>query len=74
MEGNHLAVTCQLVCEPSISTYALIDNGATGYAFMDIGFARHHHLKLLPLRNPRQLEAIDGHPISSGLTTHYVRA
>ena len=76
MEGDHLVVACQLACDSPtvIPTHALVDNGATGYAFIDKDFARHHQLPLTPLRNPRQLEVIDGRPVSSGLITHFVRA
>jgi len=35
MDVSHLAVTCQLIGEKPIPTHALIDNGATGYAFID---------------------------------------
>ena len=78
MEGDHLVVACQLACSDSptsvIPTHALVDNGATGYAFIDKDFARQHQLPLTPLRNARQLEVIDGRPVSSGLITHFVRA
>ena len=52
MDGSHLTVTCQVACEKPIPTYALIDNGATGYAFIDKDFACHHHLLQLPLKKP----------------------
>ena len=78
MEGDHLVVACQLACSDSptsvIPTHALVDNGATGYVFIDKDFARQHQLPLTPLRNTRQLEVIDGRPVSSGLITHFVRA
>ena len=54
----------------TIVTHALIDCGATGIAFIDEDFARHHQLPLIPLQYPRSLKVIDGHPISSGDITH----
>jgi len=73
IDGSHLAITCQVTCEKPIPTYALIDNGTTGYAFMDKDFACHHHLPQLPLKKPRCLEVIDGRLVSSGKITHYVK-
>ena len=72
MEGDHLVVTCQLARDPLsvVSSYALIDNGATGFAFMDEDFARRHQFPLIPLKQPRTLEVIDGRPIASGMFTH----
>jgi predicted aspartyl protease len=71
MDGKHVVVTCFLShSDQEIQTYALIDCGATGYAFVDKDFARHHQLPLRPLKNPRTLEVIDGHQISSGDITH----
>ena len=54
----------------TVATHALIDCGATGIAFIDEDFARHHQLPLTPLQYPRSLEVIDGRPISSGDITH----
>jgi len=73
MDGSHLAITYQIICEKPIFTHALIDNGATGYAFIDKDFVCHHHLPLLPLEKPRRLEVIDGRLVSSGKITHYVK-
>jgi predicted aspartyl protease len=71
MDGKHLVVTCFLShSDQEIQTYALIDGGATGYAFIDEDFAHHHQLPLHPLKNPHTLEVINGHQISSGIITH----
>ena len=71
MEGRHLVVLCKLSFgDQTIATHALIDCGATGIAFVDEDFARHHQLPLTPLQFPRSLEVINGHPISSGDITH----
>jgi len=71
MEGKHLVVLCNISFgNQTIATHALIDCGATGIAFIDKDFARHHQLPLTPLQYPRSLEVIDGRPISSGDITH----
>ena len=71
MDGNHFVVNCTLtVGTRSIPTFALIDCGATGLAFIDIDFMRQHSLPTTLLSTPRTLEVIDGRPISSGAITH----
>jgi len=71
MEGKHLVVLWNISFgNRTVATHALIDCGATGIAFVDEDFARHHQLPLTPLRYPRSLEVIDGCPISSGDITH----
>ena len=75
MQGDHLVVSCQLTTPViSLASHALIDNGATGFAFMDEEFAHRHHFPLIPLRKPLELEVIDGLPVASGLITHKVEA
>ena len=76
MEGDNLVVACQLACDSSsvVSPYALVDNGATGFTFMDEDIARRHQFPLILLKKPRTLEVIDGRPIVSGMITHLVRA
>jgi transposase InsO family protein len=74
MDGNHLVVTCSLSdSDNKIQTHALIDCGATGFAFIDEEFARQHHFPQYALRVPRALEVIDGRPILSGDITHIVK-
>jgi predicted aspartyl protease len=71
MDRKHLVITCFLShSDQEIQTYALIDCGATGYAFIDEDFAHHQQYPLCPLKNPHTLEVIDGHRISSGDITH----
>jgi transposase InsO family protein len=71
LDGKHLVITCTIIVnENSIRTYALIDCGATGIAFMDESFARRHQVPLEKLSQPRVLEVIDGRPIESGAITH----
>jgi hypothetical protein len=47
-----------------------IDCGATGSAFMDQDFARHHEITLQELQEMNQVEVIDGRMIESGDITH----
>jgi len=71
MEGKHLVITCSLtIGDQVIQTHALIDCGATGIAFMDQDFARHHEVPLRELKEKRQVEVIDGRTIESGDITH----
>jgi len=71
MEGRHLVITCSLtVRDQVIQTHALIDCGATGIAFMDQDFARHHEVPLKELKERRLVEVIDGRTIESGDITH----
>ena len=76
LEGEHLVVACQLACDSSkvIPCFTLLDDGATGLAFMDEVFARRHQFPLIPLKKPRDLKVIDGRPVVSGQITHIVCA
>ena len=66
-----MVVSCTLSYnETSIKTHALIDTGATGYAFMDKDFVSAHNIPTLELKKPRTIEVIDGRTISSGKVTH----
>ena len=74
MEGSHLVVICILKDSNfQLPTHALVDCGATGYAFIDEDFARHYNLPLYCLKTPRSLEFIDGRPIESGDVTHLTK-
>ena len=75
MDGGHIVVLVKLdnKSNKTFSSYALIDCGATGYAFVDEEFVRNHNLPLYKLKTPRSLEVIDGRPIESGLITHLTR-
>jgi len=47
MEGKHLVITCTLTMNnQEIPTHVLINCGATGIAFLDQDFARHHQIPL----------------------------
>jgi len=47
MEGKHLVLTCtSTMINQEIPTHVLIDCGATGIAFMDQDYARHHQIPL----------------------------
>ena len=74
LEGQHLVITCTITTESlPISTVALIDCGATGFAFIDESFAQRHNLPLQRLSTERNLEVIDGRPIDSGPITHVAK-
>jgi hypothetical protein len=61
MDGNHLIMIYTLsLNSKEIPTHALIDCGATGYAFIDQDFANRHQLPLHPQKTPHALEVIDG--------------
>jgi len=74
LDGNHIVISVELKDGPSsLPTHALVDCGATGYAFVDEEFARDHNLPLHKLKNPRSLEVIDGRPVESGNITHLMK-
>jgi len=74
MEGKHIVITCTLTMNnQEIPTYALIECGATGIAFMDQDYARHHQIPLQQLKKKRQVEVIDGRPLESGDITHITK-
>jgi predicted aspartyl protease len=75
MDGNHPVMMCTLSLNTKeIPTYALIDCGATGYAFIDQDFTNCHELPLYPLKTPDTLEVIDGWKIYSGDVMHIAEA
>jgi predicted aspartyl protease len=70
MDGEHLVVNCTIDDQGNeIRSHALIDSGATGFAFIDEEFTTSHGLPLYSLKDPQELEVIDGRPIESGLVT-----
>jgi hypothetical protein len=70
MESKHLVVKCSLkIGDKLIDTHTLIDCGATGIAFIDKDFVRHHQLEERKLKESRELEVIGGRPIESGIIT-----
>jgi len=73
-EGEHLFVAATLRNgDHSIHTPAMIDTGATGFAFIDENFVRQHKFPRYRLNPPRDLEVIDGRPIESGQITHLTK-
>src|SRR6266705_1362592 len=75
LEGRHIVMTCFLSFgDVTIQTHALIDCGATGFAFVDENFARQHMIPQTELKKPRTVEVIDGRPIASGSITHLAKA
>ena len=74
MEEHHMIVTCTLQDNTKVlSTYALIDCRATGYAFIDEEFARRNNFPLFKLVTPRSLVIIDSRPVESGAITHITK-
>jgi hypothetical protein len=74
MEGKHLVITCSLtIRDQVIQTHTLIDCGATGISFMDQDFAHHHKVPLQELKEPREVEVIDGRTSESGDITHLTK-
>jgi len=70
-DGTHIVISVVLNYGISqIPTHALVDCGATGYAFADEEFVHDHNFPLFKLTTPRTLEVIDGRPIESGIITH----
>ena len=57
----------------AIPTHELIDCGATGIAFMDQDFARHHQIPLPKLKGNKQVKVINGRPIESGDIMHIAK-
>jgi len=73
-DGTHIVISVELNDGISlIPTHALVDCGATGYAFADEEFVRDHNLPLFKLTMPRTLEVIDGRLIESGTITHLTK-
>jgi len=71
MERKHLVITCSLtIRDQVIQAHALIDCGATGIAFMNQDFTRHHEVPLKEIKEKTQVEVIDGRTIESGDITH----
>ena len=74
LDGNHIVISTQIQDKCSlISTHALVDCGATGFAFIDKEFVCDHNFPLFKLKKPHCLEVIDGRPIESGLITHMTK-
>ena len=75
MDGGHIVVSVKLDDKSNkcFSSYALVDCGATGYAFVDEEFACDHNLLLYKLKTLRSLEVMHGRPIELGLITHLTR-
>lgn len=71
LEGEHTVLPCRILNgENYVNTYAMLDSGASGYAFIDSTFARTHSLPLTKLQYPRRLDVVDGRAVSSGSITH----
>ena len=73
-EGDHLVVSCTLIDnENEIPSHAMIDNGATAYAFIDEDYARCKNLPLYKLKESRRLKVFNGTLTTSGNITHITK-
>ena len=71
MDGGHIVISVELNDVSNyISSHALVDYSATGYAFVDEEFVHDHNLPLFKLKTPCCLEVIDSRPIESELITY----
>jgi len=53
VEANHLVMASTIIDNhKEITFHALIDSGATGYAFIDTAFAQRHNFPLFELKEP----------------------
>ena len=74
LDKNHIVISTQIQDEFSlISTYTLVNYGATGFAFIDEKFAHDHNFPLFKLKKPHCPEVIDRRPIEFGLITHMTK-
>ena len=66
-----MIISC-ILCQAQyrVPALALVDSGASAYAFIDKSFAQHHDLPLHPLTYPRRLRGFDGQPALTGDITH----
>jgi len=72
--GEHLFVAATLRNgDHSIQTPAMIDTGATGFAFINENFVRQHKFPRYSLNPARDLQVIDGRPIEPGQITHLTK-
>jgi hypothetical protein len=70
MESKHLVVKYWLkMDDKTINTHALIDNKATGIAFIDQDVVYYHGLYEITLKETRELDVIDGRPLESETIT-----
>jgi len=74
LEGEHLFVAATLRNgDHSIQTSAMIDTGASGFAFIDENFVCQHNFPHYRLNPPQDLEVINGRPIASGQIMHLTK-
>ena len=72
--GEHLVVSYILVNNKNkVPSYAMINNGATGYAFIDKDYARCKNFPLYKLKEPRKLEIFNETLTTLENITHVVK-
>ena len=75
LDGKHIVISCPLSFgDIRVQTHAIINCCATGYAFIDEGFAGQYQIPRFQLKKPRIVEVIDRRPIASGDINHLARA
>ena len=73
MQEGHFVAKYSLAIEKNlIETCALVDTGATGYAFANERFVSQHNIPRYQLKTPIVLEVIDGRTIESGEIREYI--
>ena len=71
---DHLVILCTLIDnENKILSYAIIDNSATVYAFIDENYARCKNLPLYKLKEPRRLKVFNGTLTTSDNITYIAK-
>ena len=67
LAGRHLVVSITISFNgKTIPTPALVDCGATGIVFIDKDFVSHNEIPISHLKTRRQIDVLDGRPISFG--------
>lgn len=73
-KDSHLVVSCILrQAQSRIPALALIDSGASAYAFIGKSFTQQNNLPLHPLTYPHHLQDFDGQPALTGNITHVAK-
>jgi len=73
-ERDYLVVLCILIDnENEISSYAIINNSATAYTFIDEDYTRYKNLSLYKLKEPRRLKIFNGTLTTSGDIIHITK-
>ena len=67
IDRNHLVISTIIkINNKEIRTYALVNSSYTSYTFVDFNFTSYYKLSQSLLKNPYNLEVIDGRTIKLG--------